>query len=384
MVRPHRPLHLLWTANVASPYRRPVWAALAQRVRLVVALLEDDERLLRDGRRGAEWSGAVGAGYRVAHLPTRRVVRGEETYYALGVRSRLPLRGTDVVLLGGWESPAFWQALLLAKLHRIGTVGFYESTEATNRFRTGPVAAARAFFFRRLDAVVVPGASAAALLATFGVPKERTFVGFNAVDVAGFAAAADAERRRAAPHDGGHRFVYVGQLIERKNVDGLLRAFAEARRPEDVLTLIGGGEEQDRLTALADRLGLGGSLVLAGSVPNDRLGAALAAHDTLVLPSHREVWGLVVNEALAAGLGAVIAASAGVTASVRGMPGVAIAEEGDHALAQALAEARETWQGPIADPPILQHTPDAFAAVFAAAAESAAARRGRRSARQDA
>jgi glycosyltransferase involved in cell wall biosynthesis len=379
-----RPLHLLWIANVASPYRRPVWSALAREVRLVVALLESDDRMRQDGRRGADWRGAVSSAYRVIRTATVRVVRGEEVYYALSAPWKLPIRRTDAVLLGGWESPAFWQALLLAKLTRTGTVGFYESTEATNRFRTGPVAAARSFFFRRLDAVVVPGESAAALLRTFGVPETRTFVGFNAVDVAAFAAAAAAARAEGAPVSSGHRFVYVGQLIARKNVDGLLRAFAAARESEDVLTLIGGGEQEQELRALTAQLGLQGSVVFAGSVPNAQLGAALAAQHTLVLPSLREVWGLVVNEALACGLGVVVAESAGVTASVRGMTGVFEVGVTDESLADGLRRSRAVWTGPIAEPAVLQHTPETFAAVFADAARAAAARHGHRSTKLDA
>lgn len=380
-----RPLHLLWIANVASPYRRPVWDALARDVRLVVALLEDDERLRQDGRRGADWAGAVSDAYRVIRTATVRLVRGEEAYYALSSPWRLPMRRADAVLLGGWESPAFWQALLLAKLTGTGTVGFYESTEATNRFRSGPVAAVRSFFFRRLDAVVVPGESAAALLATFGVPAERTFVGFNAVDVAAFAASARSARgHEESRADTGHRFVYVGQLIARKHVDGLLRAFAAAREPDDVLTLIGGGEQEQELRATASRLGLGTAVRFAGSVPNAELAAALAEQDTLVLPSLREVWGLVVNEALACGLGVVVAESAGVTASVRDMAGVVPVAATDEALADGLRRARSAWTGPIESPAVLQHTPEAFAGVFAAAARAAAARRGRRSAKQDA
>jgi glycosyltransferase involved in cell wall biosynthesis len=376
---------VLWIANVASPYRRPVWDALAQEVRLVVALLESDDRMRLDGRRGADWGNAASSAYRVIRLATARLVRGEEAYYALAAPWRLPVRRADAVLLGGWESPAFWQALLSAKLTGRGTVGFYESTEATNRFRSGPVAAARSFFFRRLDAVVVPGESAAALVRTFGVPEDRTFVGFNAVDVAAFASAAAAARNASGgPARPGHRFVYVGQLIARKNVDGLLRAFAAAREPDDRLTLIGGGEQEEELRAAASALGLDGAAVFAGSVPNAQLAAALADQHTLVLPSLREVWGLVVNEALACGLGVVVAESAGVTASVRGMQGVVETGAGDEALAAALVRARATWTGPIASPAMLQHTPEAFAAVFADAARAAAARHGRRPRKQDA
>ena len=376
---------MLWLANVASPYRRPVWSALTEHLRLIVALLEDDDRLRQDGRRGADWRGATSQGYRVMQVGTVRLVRGEEVYYAIRSPWNLPVRRANAVLLGGWESPAFWQALLLSKLLGAGTVGFYESTEATNRFRSGPIAAARSFFFRRLDAVVVPGPSAASLLASFGVPADRIFVGFNAVDVAAFAESAEVARAAAPGTDAeGHRFVYVGQLITRKNVDGLLRAFAAIREPLDSLTLIGGGEQEAELRRLAAALELGEAVVFTGPIPNAELAAALSQQHTLVLPSLREVWGLVVNEALACGLGTVVAESAGVAASVRGMTGVVEIGASDESLASGMKTARSTWTGPIHDPAILQHTPEAFAAIFADAARAAAARHRRRSGKQEA
>lgn len=377
LVVPDRsPPRVLWLANVASPYRRPVWEALGRVTRLVVALLEDDARLRRDRRRGGDWAGAVGGAYRVLPLRTIRVVRGEEAYYGLGPGSGLRVRGAAAVVLGGWESPAFWQALGLAKARGVATVGFYESTAETNRFRSGPIARARGRFFRSLDAVVVPGPAAADLLRTFGVPDERVHVGFNAVDVRGFAARAAAARR--SPIAGGHRFVYVGQLIERKNVDGLLRAFAAAREPDDRLTIVGDGDRADDLRALAGSLDLGDAVEFAGSVSNEALAEQIADEQTLVLPSHREVWGLVVNEALACGLGAVVADTAGVAASVRGMTGVVTVGSDDDGLADGLREARAAWRGRIEDPEILSRTPEAFAAVFAAAIDAAIEGRGGR------
>jgi glycosyltransferase involved in cell wall biosynthesis len=362
---------ILWVTNIASPYRRPVWKALGAHCALLVGLLENDDQLNRNGRRGSDWLAPLESdrGYRIRHFRTWMLNRGEEAHFTLRPGSLRSVRRCDAVLLGGWDSPAYWQLLVVAKLRRIRAVGFYESTAETNRFRRGPIAAARTWFFRHLDAVVVPGRASASLLESLGVDPSRIHVGFNAVDVRGFAESAG-QARAAHPvpiGEQGHRFVYVGQLIDRKNVDGALRAFAAVRETGDRLDLIGTGPQQAALQRLSEQLQIDGSVRFTGFVPNTRLASVLAQEHTLLLPSHKEVWGLVVNEALACGLQVVVASDAGVTSSIVGMPGVTVIDTGAGGLERAMRRARSAWSGPVEEPPILDRTPESFARVFAAA-----------------
>jgi hypothetical protein len=89
----------------------------------------------------------------------------------------------DAVLLGGWESPAYWQALIVARRRKLPTIGFFESTLQTSKCASGPIARARLHFFLLLDAVVVPGVAAEEAVLAMDVPRDRIHVGFNAADV---------------------------------------------------------------------------------------------------------------------------------------------------------------------------------------------------------
>lgn len=360
----------LWITNSASPYRRPVWDALGRKLALRVALLESDAMLASDARRGPEWAAAEvrDAGYQLQTLASLRLGRGERRFYVLRQRASALLGRDRRILIGGWESPGYWQMLVVAKLRGARTVGFYESTLSTNRHSRGPIAAARRWFFRHLDAVVVPGAAAEEALLAMGVEARRVYRGFNAVDVQAFSLAAHSQPSHPAI---GHRFVYVGQLIGRKNVDGLIRAFSDVRADGDVLTIVGRGEQQAALQSLAQGLSLGDAVVFRGRVPYDELPDLLAQSQTLVLPSREEVWGLVVNEALAAGCHAVVARDAGVAVSVAPMRGVWIVATDRESLAAGMAASRAGWHERILDAEILQKTPDAFADVFFRALTSA-------------
>ncbi|WP_307485731.1 glycosyltransferase [Microbacterium trichothecenolyticum] len=344
-----------------------MWEALAERAELKIRLLQPDETLLAEARRSAEWTAvrARSSGLDIGHLRTCSVGRGERQYYALRESARDLVASTDAVLLGAWESPACWQVSLAAKRNGVRRVGFYESTRMSQHHQSGAIARARSRFFRSMDAVVVPGVAAADALRTLGVRPDRIIEGFNAVDVDRFAAVA-----RRAPLGSGHRFIYIGQLITRKNVDGLIRAFARCAAPGDSLTVVGAGDRRADLESLARKEDQTGSIRFTGNVAYQDLPSLLAAHHTLVLPSHEEVWGLVINEALAAGRHVVVSDRAGVALSVRDMPGVFVAKTDAPSLATSLALAKEAWRGPISSPQILKHTPAKFAGTFLVALQA--------------
>ncbi len=344
---------LLWVTNIANPYRSPVYAALRRDIALQVGFLAESE----PGRR---WSRDDEEG---VLLPTWQVPLGsEQRLYALrpfAWRRRLAAP-TAAVVLPGWESPAAWQLRRWARRRGVATVAFYESTGDSHRFRSGPVAWARRWFFRHVDAVLTAGEATTRAVLALGVDPARVVTGFDTVDVERFAAEA-AVRRARTPGRAGHRFLYVGQLIERKNVDGALRAFAEVREPGDELVVLGDGPLRPELEALATSLGISEAVDLRGYDDGDGLLSAYATSDTLVLPSTQEVWGLVVNEALASGLHVVVSSRAGVAASVDLMRGVFVADPDPVSLAAAMAASRAAWQGPVPEPEMLRHTPEELA-----------------------
>ena len=355
---------VLWVTNNAAPYRRPVWRSLAQRVELEILLLASDRGLAREHRRGSDWRGSTLSteiGYSHRFAKTLRVGRGERRYFVLRESARALARGRSSIVFGGWESPAYWQ-LLFAAPRVVRRVGFYESTSWSNRFTAGPIARARAHFYRAMDFVVVPGVAAGDAVRAMGVPEGKILTGFNAVDVDAFAEAAKSTPDRTAAS--GHRYVYVGQLIKRKNIERLIRAFGRVRNFNDSLTIVGDGEMRSMLENLSHSLALDGFVRFEGHKPYAALPGTLSQADTLVLPSEEEVWGLVVNEALAAGCQVVVSNRAGVAPSVAGMAGVYVVGVDLPGLEKGIIAAREQYVGRVRTPEITQFTPEKFADVF--------------------
>ncbi|HKY81568.1 MAG TPA: glycosyltransferase family 4 protein [Sphingobium sp.] len=100
----------------------------------------------------------------------------------------------------------------------------------------------------------------------------------------------------------GDRIVAVGRLVPQKGFDLLLDAFARVagRIPDWSLLIWGEGPERGRLEAQRDALGLGDRVSMPG-VTQDH-GGWLRDADIFVLSSRFEGWGIVVGEAMAAGV----------------------------------------------------------------------------------
>ncbi len=356
---------VVWVTNQAAPYRIPVWEALSERVSLEVWLLESDRKLKRDqNNRGNDWEvGERAFSFSIRTLRTLSVRRGEARHYFTGWLGRNAFRGVDSVLVGGWESPAFWAVARRAKKAGVRRIGFYESHLLTQKKSRGLFAEARRRFFNSLDGVVVPGVAARDALAQQGLRLDAIHVGFNAVDGELIRQLTDSERDRLDDRRPAHlRMLIVGQLIPRKNVESAILALRRPGMETATLTVVGTGPLQKHLEDLVERNGLGDRVHFVGYLPASELPAMFAQHDVLVHPALEEVWGLVVNEALAAGLSVLVSDRCGVVPSIRGMQGVSVIVPTADSIATAVPLLRN--RAPIADSPILEHSPARFAEVF--------------------
>jgi glycosyltransferase-like protein len=143
----------------------------------------------------------------------------------------------------------------------------------------------------------------------------------NGVDVDRFAAAPAPEitaaLRARAGAEGRFLILTVGGIEPRKGTDQLFRALSRMRRRwahPPVLAIIGGHSFQDHtpyrdrvIASMADLdLELGRDVAMLGTVPHDEMAAWYHAADAFAFPSVNEGFGLVVLEAMAAGLPVVL------------------------------------------------------------------------------
>lgn len=114
----------------------------------------------------------------------------------------------------------------------------------------------------------------------------------------------------------------VGRLIRRKGVAWFVRDVLP-RLPENVIyVVIGDGPERKAIEAAASVASVAGRVRLLGSVPDDTLAAAYHCADLFVMPNvpvpgDLEGFGLVAQEAAAAGLPVVASRLEGITEAVQ-------------------------------------------------------------------
>ena len=122
---------------------------------------------------------------------------------------------------------------------------------------------------------------------------------------------------RQNPGGGSFRVAYCGQLVQRKNVDKLLRALAQLQGRDWRCAIVGDGPLRTPLQQLAETLGIADRLDWRGILPNAEAQNLMRASDVLVLPSAFDGWGAVVNEALSVGTPAVCSQACGAADLLR-------------------------------------------------------------------
>ena len=147
-----------------------------------------------------------------------------------------------------------------------------------------------------------------------------------------------------APPASPFRFLTVAKLQVKKNIDGLLQAFAEAFSATDAvcLDIIGDGPKRAYLESLAQRMGLQDQVAFHGSLGRLGVRNALRACHTYVQPSHHETFGVVIIEALATGRPVLATACGGPEDIITPETGCLIPVRDLDALVEGLQQMRAT------------------------------------------
>jgi len=178
---------------------------------------------------------------------------------------------------------------------------------------------ARAFSRRQcnaLDAVVVPSTAMRERLESYGVTKPLHVLP-TGIPTARFARGDGAAfRARHGIPPGQPVALFVGRVAHEKNIGFLLEAMVHTRRqcPDALLLVAGEGPAKVDLQARVDPLGLADAVRFIGYLDRrDALPDCYAAADVFAFASRTETQGLVLLEAMAAGLPVVALSEMGTT-----------------------------------------------------------------------
>jgi glycosyltransferase involved in cell wall biosynthesis len=220
------------------------------------------------------------------------------------------------VMIPGYSTLPALAAALWTRRHRRTSILMTEST-AADHVRVGWKELIKAKLLRLLFDVAVTGGTAhRRYLEQLGFPKGKVARYYDVVDNAALAVKTS-ELRRTGPNSFGlplrPYFLYVGRMSPEKNVEGLLQAWLAYRDEggEWPLILVGDGPALAGLQAVAAKSQHGSEVHFAGLRTSRELPAFYAFAGCFVLPSVREPWGLVVNEAMASSLPVLVSSRCG-------------------------------------------------------------------------
>lgn len=314
-------VRVLLLHNFLSPYRVPLFEELATRFDLDVWILGD----IRSVR---NWpSQHAGAAFRYQMLPRITIPLGSP-YNVILLNHTLPgeldRHRHDVIICCGWDTPAAFYTAWHARRAGVPFILWSGSTLAEPtwlRMLTSPMV-------RRLvkgcSAWLAYGSRARDYLVSLGAQRQRTFLAYNTVETSEFSRACESAMatrealRRQLGITPRNVILYSGNLLDLKGVGDLIEAFAlfaDVDR-DTCLLLAGAGRHETKYRERVRQLGLDTRVVFAGFVQRHDMPQYYALADLLAVPSRKDVWALVVNEALACGVPVAASEAAGASADL--------------------------------------------------------------------
>ncbi len=302
--------------EIIAPYRIPVLHQHSQKsgIDLHVIFLSENDRTLREWQ---VYRDELRFSYEV--LASRRCRVGRYNWLLnSGMAKALLGAFPDVIVCGGYNYVAAWQAALWSRRRGVPFLLWVESTASDSRRNYPWVEFLKARFIKRCAGFVAAGESSREYLLSFGIASRSVFTAPNAVDVDLFARRSNeirqhAEASRALWRLPSRYILSVGRLVREKGVFDLLQAYAALPvtiRSEVGLVFVGSGREEAELRRRAARINPG-EVQFRGFCQREHLPQFYALAEVFVLATHSDTWGLVVNEAMSCGVPVICTSVAG-------------------------------------------------------------------------
>jgi len=221
----------------------------------------------------------------------------------------------DLVIMPGYHRAEYWAMLAVCILLRRKRAVFCDST-MTDRPRVAWRDLAKRWFFGWCNGFFCYGIRSKEYLMSYGVSESKIAYRCQAA-----ALPRDYSEAKVLSHYASNwrasaeepHFLYVGRLSSEKGLEDLFAAFCiiRERYPKARLDLVGAGPLTETLGSRVAEMRLTHAISFLGSMGLDEIAVLFQTCTALVLPSHSEPWGLVVNEALSYGCPVVVSSACG-------------------------------------------------------------------------
>lgn len=295
---------ILFLTVIPSPYQRQLFERLAKTGAFDIQVL-----YYAMGAHDRQWQEPELAAFEAVMPGTQLRWLGGSAYFNPQILRRLSEANADLVVVSDYSAPTAQIAMRALSGRGRPWIFWGEIPGFNQRGRIG------SFLRSRLQAPLARATAIAAIGSRAVSAYEQLFPRkkvFNIPYFCDLSIYQDAARKRPLAHGGAVDILFSGQLITRKGCDTLIRAFAilAPRHPHTRLIMLGDGTERDRFAGMAPD-GLRDRVLFLGHREPPEIPAIFADAHIFCLPSRHDGWGVVVNEAIGAGLPVVVSDAVG-------------------------------------------------------------------------
>jgi glycosyltransferase involved in cell wall biosynthesis len=238
----------------------------------------------------------------------------ENSYFTYkGLFERLKNEKPESIIVSGFSS-ATVKVFLYSFFKRVPYIIWNGSIAKKGRKDSFIRTLQRRFLAYFASAFVAYGTKAKSYLMSMGASEEKVFIATNTVDTRFFEK--ETEKQRAMLVDDGiHHFIYLGYLVPRKNVGQLIEIakILKMQRNDFCIDIIGDGESKKALESMVKEYQLSDQIKFHGFKQKEELPPYFAKAKALLFQTDFDIWGLVLNEAMAAGVPCLSSVNAGAS-----------------------------------------------------------------------
>lgn len=312
-----------WIQNMIAPYTRPFFERLSQHPSVDLFAY-----FCAKTHKERKWGILKSDKFNYTVLPGVTVESWGVIYHINPAIIPKLLKGKyDVIVIGDCTNFTTQAAFITSKLLKtpvilhsetVKSVQWFEGIKGVQWLLVKAINPLRRYIIRRVNAIVVSGTMCRDFHLEQGAQAEKIFIAPDALDNELFilqSSGLKKEKEKLKQQLGINSkrvILYVGQLITRKGVRYLIEAYGELKKDyKDVcLMLVGDGPLRIELEESCAKHRIK-DVHFLGNKSYEELPKYYSMADIFVLPTLEDIWGLVVNEAMACGLPVITTKAAG-------------------------------------------------------------------------
>jgi glycosyltransferase involved in cell wall biosynthesis len=256
-----------------------------------------------------------GFDYQILNNWVFKLGKNKKTWFTYGglLKSAGKLNPDKIIIIGySWGTVKLWLRSFFKKtdyiiwsgstLHPYRKISFLRKIE-------------RRLMVSRASGFIAYGSKAREYLIGIGAKPDKVFIAINTVDTDFFVNKTREYKEKLKVKKSRKYLTYIGYLIPRKNVFRLLEIVEVLlqKRDDFILDIIGDGSDRKGLEKMALEKNLTPHIRFLGFKQKEELPRYLARSSCFLFQTDYDIWGLVLNEAMAAGVPCIASVHAGAS-----------------------------------------------------------------------